>query len=532
MADPNLLIAFADATKRSGDKFRSEILTMPKAVIAETIKNMTYVNGLHGKETTPIMKSGAQLMPYKPTKNANNTVVFTERTLETYLSDVMEEFDPASAYGTMFDEKLTVEKINFDITRDICKEIARQACDGLNLAMWKGKRNAAGNTVYDICDGFDTIITNEKAAGNISVAAGNYFQLGNLTVYNICDKLRRWWRKQNSKFKKQEVNLWVPEHILEMYEDGYALKFATHQYNTEFEKNVLYGTHSRVKLCSAYGMSENEHIFMTPKMNTRVGGEGGTDFGDSNFVVRVPDNPKLCQFYMTAFFGVNFVTLDKEYFTCASLTSSDSEPMLTWDPENVDFGEVTVGETSTKTVHIAGESLTQTTTVNVTGSAFSCATASVTAASANAEGGVDLSVVFTPAEAGAATGKLKLTNAVDGVEVEILLTGKGKAAVIGCTATPASVVFETTAPNATTTAEVIVKGVALTANLTVAIAGDSEITKDISSITKADANGASGKKITLTYAPTAAGTHAAVLRITSATDGIDITIPVLGTSAS
>ena len=531
MADPQLNIAFAEATQRSGDKFRKEILTMPKAVIAETIKNMTYVNGLHGKETQPIMKSGASLQPYKSTKNANNTVVFAERTLETYLADTLEEFDPAAAYGTMFDEKLSQEKINFDITRQICMETARQACDGLNLAMWRGKRNPAGTTVYDICDGFDTIIGKEKAAGNISVAKGNYFQLGNLTVYNIVDKFRLWWRKQDSKFKNQKVNLWVPEHILEMYEDGYAMKFSTQQYNKEFEQTVLFGTHGRVTLCSAYGMSDNEHIFMTPKMNTRVGGEGGTEFGDSNFSVRVPDNPKLCQFYMSLFFGVNFVTLDKEYFTCASITSQDRDPLLFWDPEEVEFGEVAVGESLTKTVHIQGECLSQTTAVAVAGTGFSCATESVTASSANAEGGVDLSVVFTPSSAAAASGKLKLTNVTDGVAVEIKLTGTGKTPTVGCTATPSAVSLSSTA-NTPKTAVVLVKGVALTESLTVAIAGDSEFTKDLSSITSAQANASTGKEITITYTPTASGTHAAVLHITGTTDGVDIAIPLLGSCAS
>lgn len=526
--DLNLNLAFAEEVARSGQKYRKEILTMPYSVLEGTLQNMTYVPGLHGKETTPYVKSGAQLMPYRSTETVTNTTVFAERTLETYHADVEEEFDPAGvSYGTMFDEPLTKEKVNFDITRTIVKNIAYTVCEGLHKPLWKGVRNAAGTTVNDICDGYMTIIGKEKAAGNISVAKGNYFQLGNLTVYNICDKLRLWWRKQDQKLKNQKLNLWVPEHIWEMYEDGYAVKFPTQQYNKSFEQSVLHGTHGRVKICTGPGMEENEYIFMTPKMNTRVGGEGGTNFGDSNFTVRVPNNPKVCQFYMHLFFGLNFLTLDKEYFTCASLTSTDSEPMLTWDPESVDFGEVTVGETKTETVHIAGVALTQTTSVSVTGSAFSCATSSVTAASANAEEGVDLSVVFTPASAGAATGKLKLTNAVDNVIVEIPLRGTGKAAVLGCTATPMAVSLTSTA-NTAKTATVTVKGVALTANLTVAIAGDSEFTKDVSSITASQANASAGKEITITYTPTASGSHAAVLHITSATDDVDIAIPLLG----
>ena len=93
--DLNLNLAFAEEVARSGQKYRKEILTMPYSVLEGTLQNMTYVPGLHGKETTPYVKSGAQLMPYRSTETVTNTTVFAERTLETYHADVEEEFDPA-----------------------------------------------------------------------------------------------------------------------------------------------------------------------------------------------------------------------------------------------------------------------------------------------------------------------------------------------------------------------------------------------------------------------------------------------------
>lgn len=534
MAATDLLIAFAEETARSGHRYRKEILTMPKASVYGAIKDMTYVNGLHGKETTVIMKSDAKLIPYNPSQTKTNTTSFAERTLETFHADVEEEFDPEQAFGTMFDEKLTVKKINFEITRKICKQIAMTSCDGLNDTMWRGRRNPTGKDNLDICDGYMTIIDDEKKAGNISIAKGNYFQLGNLTVYNVVDKLKVWWRKQNPKFKKQKMNLWIPEFIWEMYEDGYAIKFNTQNYNKEFEKTMLHGTRNRVKLCSSEGMEENQYIFITPKMNTRVGGDGGIEeenYQGSSFEVRRGDSPKTCQFYMQTFFGVNFATLDKEFFSCASITVSESEPFLNWDPEEVNFGEVAVGESLTKTVHISGEALSQTTTVNVTGTGFSCATNSVTAASANASGGVDLSVVFAPASAGDKAGKLLLTNAVDGVDVEIKLSGKGVAGIPRVTTDHIAVQFPATAANSTSTMVVNVKGALLTTGLTVAVVGDSEFTSNKDAITKVEALGADGLDVTITYAPTANGSHAAVLRITSATDGIYVMIPLVGATS-
>ena len=418
----DVVLAFAQETARSGDRYRFQILEMPYVTIEPTVNRMTYVAGLQGKETSIYMKSNAQFKPYSNTINPTQSTTFGERTLETFHAHVTEDFDPMSAYRTIFHKPLSVGRINMEITKKINMGTAKAVSESLCDAIWKGRRNAAGSTTLDICDGFDTIIAKEKAAGHISVANGNYFQLGNLTTYNIVDKLMLWWRRQSPKFKAQSVNLWVPEHIIEMYQDGYAIKFPTQQYNTTFDQVKLHGSHGRVTLCSAVGMEDNDYIFMTPKFNTRVGG----DF--NSFKVKEIDNPTLVRFYMECFFGVDFVTLTKEYFTCATVTSTDSEPLLSWDPENVDFGDVTANETKSKTVHIAGESLTSTLGVTVKGTGFSCATSTVTAANANAAAGVDLAVVFAPTAAGEKTGTLIIESATDGILVEIPLTGNGVAA--------------------------------------------------------------------------------------------------------
>lgn len=523
MPENDVVLAFAQETARSGDKYRSEILEMPYVTIEPTVNRMTYVAALQGKETSIYMKSDAQFKPYSNTINPSQSTTFGERTLETFHAHVTEDFDPMSAYRTIFHKPLSVGRINMEISKKINMGTAKAVSESLVKTIWKGRRNAAGGTALDICDGFDTIINDEKAAGRISVANGNYFQLGNLTVYNIVDKMMLWWRRQDPKFKAQNVNLWVPEHIIEMYQDGFAIKFPTQQYNTTFDQMKLHGSHGRVSLTSAVGMEDNDNIFMTPKFNTRVGG----DF--NSFKVKEIDNPTLVRFYMECFFGVNFVTLTKEYFTCASVTAQDSEPLLTWGPESIAFGNVSTAESKTLTVHFTGESITSTLAVTVTGSGFSCATSTVTAASANAEAGFDLSVVFAPSATGDKTGNLNIASATDGIDIDIPLSGKGVTPTIAVTTDKASVAFEDTVKNTTKTATVNVKGVALTAALTVAVVGDGEITCSPASITAANANAAAGADITLTFAPTAAGAKAAVLRITSSTDGIDISIPVIGT---
>lgn len=419
MSENDVILAFAQETARSGDKYRSQILEMPYVTIEPTVSKMTYVAALQGKETSIYMKSQAEFKPYSNTINPTQSTTFGERTLETFHGHVIEDFDPMSAYRTIFHKPLSVGRINMEITKKINMGTAKAVSESLVKTIWKGKRNSSGNSAIDLCDGFDTIINDEKKSGKISVEKGNYFQLGNLTVYNIVDKLMLWWRRQDPKFKAQNVNLWMPEHIIEMYQDGFALKYPTQQYNTTFDQMKLHGSHGRVSLTSAVGMEDNENIFMTPKFNTRVGG----DF--NNFKVKDIDNPTLVRFYMECFFGVNFVTLTKEYFTCATVSVQYSEPFLSWNPESIDFGEVSAEQTKTLSVLFTGEAITSTLAVTVTGEAFSCSAKTITAETANAKEGFGLSVVFKPLDEGEKTGNLKISSSTDGIDIDIPLTGKG-----------------------------------------------------------------------------------------------------------
>ena len=95
-----------------------------------------------------------------------------------------------------------------------------------------------------------------------------------------------------------------------------------------------------------------------------------------------------------------------------------------------------------------------------------------------------------------------------------------------------NVVFMASTSNTGQTNRVTVHGDDLSADLTVEIEGDSEFTKDLSSITSSQAKASGGKDINITYTPTASGSHSAVLHITSVTDDIDISIPLLGSCAS
>ena len=81
----------------------------------------------------------------------------------------------------------------------------------------------------------------------------------------------------------------------------------------------------------------------------------------------------------------------------------------------------------------------------------------------------------------------------------------------------------------TKTEDITVSGINLTSSLQVSVnGGDGKFTINKSAITAEEAMAAGGQAVTVTFAPTAAGTKSATIIIASATDDIYLEIPVIG----
>ncbi len=94
------------------------------------------------------------------------------------------------------------------------------------------------------------------------------------------------------------------------------------------------------------------------------------------------------------------------YFKTGTVPNYDiTEPVLTTDAENVDFGQVQIGNTDTRKFGVQGHNLTNAISVSVTGTGFSVTPKSISKAD---EGG-DIVVTFAPTKAGAVTGKLTIS---------------------------------------------------------------------------------------------------------------------------
>lgn len=416
-------IQLADALAESGHRFAPTALAMPRELIHESVRWMDEIKPLRGKYTRGTYKATGHYKPYKTNWNPGDPGQITARTLETFQCQVEEEFDPSSVLTTVYSKPLeAIDHIGMDIVKLITVEEMRKASEDLNECIWQGVRDANGTTTLANFDGFATIIGKERTAGNISIANGNYFQLGGLTKYNCGDKLKALWKRRDRKIKRAEM--YVEQDILDLYNEWYTAKnFNNANTDTDGTQQFLYGTEKKCKLVSCPGMEGMGYIIITDgKSNLMFGSEGiGTgEDATAPFIIRHGNNIKTCQLYTEAWLGVEFSHIEKEFLMVSSYTINDEDVYATVSDEDITI-TTTANTSKTATVKFFGHNLTSATAVTISGAGLSVNHDTISAANANADSGYELTITFTGAAA--VEGTLRFTNATDDIDFTIDIKG-------------------------------------------------------------------------------------------------------------
>lgn len=430
MPEPINTVSLADALVHSNHRFRKECMLIVMAAVEEVTKHMRVINNLKGKETESTIVPQAKFRPYHSEKIVSGTGGLTARTIETFPLEILEEFDPENLYTTIYGVPVDVEKINLDIVRRILTEEMNNASRGLCDLIFKGVRVADGIGALDGFDGFDTIIANEIAAGNIGLAAGNFTNLGEVNSTNIGDVWKRMYRKMDEKLRggdaKKLVIVCTPTEY-DMYKNWYAQQFGAGNFAGTPEQTYLDGTANKVQILPLVGTEGMKHCFITTEENMKVGFDVLSN--STKFNVRVPDNPHMVQMYAKIYMGVEFANIDKEFLMVGARTVKDDSVYMDTDKTSVTFADTTLGQSKTATVKLLGFNLTATSDITVEGtnkSEFTLSADAVTADDANADEGEEITITFAPTNtAGDRNAQLRISNATDNVNIVIPLSGKG-----------------------------------------------------------------------------------------------------------
>ena len=420
---PASQISICEALAESGTRYRKEALAMPRVLINDTVKHMTVVNGLRGKEVEGYIDESGNYKPYKTAWNPAGVADLKARTLETKHLQYEAEFDPEPLLKTIYSKPSDkIPMITQAMVRDIAVAKMAAISEGLNETIWQGVYNADATTNLCNFDGFKTIIENEKTAGNIALSKGNYMQLGGINRYNAGVKLQLAWNKRSNRIKRAEM--FVEEMIKLMYTQWYQdQNFYNANATTDSSQEYLIGTDKKCHLVSCEGMSGMGYVIITDgKKNMRVGldGIGTGEEATGEFRLFNPGNPKVVAMFTDCWMGVNFTSVDARFLMTASYNINDDSVYATVSDEEVTI-TTTANVSKTATVKFQGYNLTSATAVTISGSGLRVSANTVSASSANAEGGASLTVTFT----GAATvdGTLRFTNATDDIDLTVAIKG-------------------------------------------------------------------------------------------------------------
>lgn len=431
-------ITLASQLVNSGQSFRESALAEVLYRISDNLKYMRHTSMLRGDDTSYMLRGNGEFTPYDPDGEEKDPGSIKARTLTTRHCELFEGFDPENIYKTLFDKPLSKSKITMPMVKAIAIEDIRTAASKLNFAIWSGVYNENGTTNLSNFDGFDTHLAKEITAGNITLALGNYMQLGQITPYNAGDKLKLLWSMANSLLKDNNQTLFMvmPSSVRDMYVDwctNHSNQSLAARYTEKFNGVYLHNTNDKCVLVCPPGSDNIKHIILTSINNMRLGsdgiGEGENATGE--YLLRLHGtNPRKVQVYTDCWLGTQFEAITKEYLMCASFIGNNAATYAVTDIESIDFGEVVADATDTEDITISGVNLTSSLMVSVNGGdgKFTVNKSTITADEAMAEGGQAVTVTFAPTAAGAKSATIIIASATDDVYLEIPVTGKGKTA--------------------------------------------------------------------------------------------------------
>ena len=295
----------------AGTQYRKDLLTMPVAVLADVLQFMSIRTGIQGKIIGGALSTDAQLRPYRTEKGASDNTAIVPFEWETYLGDVVKEFDPNKILGTLYTERTNKKPTEREIARLVALEMSKKVGEALYDSMFIAVRNAAGETTVDLYDGFSTLAAKAVVAGTLSAAKKNFQNLiaTPISALNVGDILKTAYRAIDKLLKKKKVNLYLPASILDLYEDWFQVEHGHAPWNTRFEQMTLVGSRGKCTFVPLDNMEDQAYMFFTTRDNLLVGVDQESD--KEEVEIRRCDNPKLVQFFMMAYFGVGFETLDK-----------------------------------------------------------------------------------------------------------------------------------------------------------------------------------------------------------------------------
>lgn len=298
--------------QEAATKYRKELLMLPIIGIQDTLQFMSGRPGIRYKENVGEISGKAQFAPYKPTRSTDFNLNLDFRTLETFFGSVVAKFEPNSAITTLLGEMGASKgdgQMQTPSAQNVLALISKGLSEGLNDAIWSGKRNPNGDLTADLFDGFDTITDKEIATGAIAANKGNYLAIEEeVTNVNACDIAKKILFSLDPRLRAQDLNLYCSQDFADKYNESYLMSHGGIAYNNQYDQQTVEGSNGRLHIVPLYNKVDSKFIHVSPKSNMLVGYD---QMGDVENILVKEYEPFILSYIATMFFGVQFESIDK-----------------------------------------------------------------------------------------------------------------------------------------------------------------------------------------------------------------------------
>ncbi len=295
-------------------------MLMPLFSCKDTLKYMTGLPGIRYKEALPTYEGHAEFAPYRSDRKAADTTKVTFREIETHLGNVRIDFEPNQYIRTLLGQHaafLGDGQAQAPSAKLVIAAVMKSLGATLNGVLFTAKRNAAGDTVADLFDGWGTIIDAEIAAGAISAANGNLLSLtDDITSANAVDVAKEIERSCHPHLRRLEKMLLCDPAFADKYNDAYLLTHAGIAYNTKFDQPVVEGSQGKTTIVPLDCLAGTDKLIVTTKSNLLYGYDNMSDI-ERLEVKRY--EPWVLTLAAAMFFGTQLFTIDQRFLKVVKL---------------------------------------------------------------------------------------------------------------------------------------------------------------------------------------------------------------------
>lgn len=179
-------------------------------------------------------------------------------------------------------------------------------------ALFHAVRDTTDNSPTGLFNGYNKLIDDGIAAGDIADSEGNYYETGSITASNAYAKLLGMYRAAHPMLRRTRSLMIVPYHIGDKYDDAYFSKYQYGPSRDAYGRTVLDGSNGMCSLVRT-PYQGGSRVILTVPGNMHFGMDS---MADQTFVqVRNPyTDPNDVQFWIQADYGTRIASWHKKVF--------------------------------------------------------------------------------------------------------------------------------------------------------------------------------------------------------------------------